>query len=221
MLLNLLGLAALIFFAYVFFTLFLRSLRSHNLAAKLFGGLVTGLLTLAFVAGTAAAFFGMWKVAGARDRPVADVQVAPTPELVAQGQALAQPCIPCHSADGTPILNGGMNNLAAALGPYGELYGPNLTPGGDIGDWTDGEIIRAIREGVDDQGVPLMVHPARDYYDMSDADAAALVAYLRSQPALRHDQPRRNVNLLAALAVAAGLLPTSEQPPLPAPTGGG
>ena len=92
-----------------------------------------------------------------------------------------------------------------------------MTPGGEIRTWSDGEIVRAIREGVDDKGVPLMVHPASDYYWMSDADAEALVAYLRSLPALRHDQPRRNLNLLGKLAVAAGLLPTSELPPRPSP----
>ena len=30
----------------------------------------------------------------------------------------------------------------------GVLYATNLTPGGPLKDWTDGEIVRAIREGV-------------------------------------------------------------------------
>lgn len=34
----------------------------------------------------------------------------------------------------------------------GTHYAPNLTPSGNIKDWTDGEIVRAIREGVDDTG---------------------------------------------------------------------
>jgi hypothetical protein len=47
---------------------------------------------------------------------------------------------------------------------------------------------------------------------MSDDDAAALVAYLRSLPELRHDQPRRSVNLVGLLAAALGWLPTGELP---------
>jgi mono/diheme cytochrome c family protein len=220
MLLNLLGLGALIFLAYVFFTLFLKSLRSHQLAAKLLGGAVTGLLTLLFVAAFGAALFGLWQTNVPRSRPVAEVKVEPTPELIARGRALAQSCIPCHSPDGGPYLNGGMTNVAAGWGPYGVVYGRNLTPGGDVQGWQDGELIRAIREGLDRSGVPLVGHPSHTYYALSDEDAAALVAYLRSQPALRHDQPRRALNLLALWAAAAGLLPTSEQPPLAVGAGG-
>ncbi len=213
MLLNLLGMAALIFLTYVFFTLFLRLLRSPSLGVKLLGGLLSGVLATAFAVATGAALFGVWRMDSPRDRPVTDLKVAGTSEQVARGRELALACIACHSSDDSPILNGGMTNLVAQLGPYGQLYGPNLTPGGEIRNWSDGEIVSAIREGVDDKGVPLMVHPASDYYWMSDADVEALVAYLRSLPALRHDQPRRNLNLFAKLAVAAGLLTTSELPP--------
>lgn len=217
MLLNLLGMAALIFLTYAFFTLFLRLLRSRNLGVKLLGGLLSGLLALASAAVAAAVLFGVWRMDAPRDRQVAEFKVAGSPEQIERGRTLAAACVACHSSDGSAILNGGMANLATQLGPYGQIYGPNLTPGGEIRNWSDGEIVRAIREGVDDKGVPLMLHPASDYYWLSDADAEALVAYLRSLPALRHDQPRRNLNLLGKLAVAAGLLPTSELPPRPIP----
>jgi mono/diheme cytochrome c family protein len=222
MLLNLLGLGVLIFLAYVFFTLFLKSLRSRHIAVKLLGGAVSGLLALVFVAAFGTALFGLWRTNVPRVRPASDLKVVATPELIARGESLAQSCIPCHSADGTPYLNGGSANLAVSWGSYGAVYGRNLTPGGDLQGWTDGEIVRAIREGIDKSGLPLVGHPSHSYYSLSDADAAALVAYLRSQPALRHDQPSRNLNLLALWAVAGGLLPTSELPPVaPAAAAGG
>ncbi len=225
MLLNLLGLGALIFLAYVFFTLLLKSVRSRHWAVKIAGGLVSGLLTFVFIAAFGAALFGLWRTNVPRVRTVADLKVTATPELISRGRALAQSCIPCHSADGAPYLNGGSVNLAATWGPYGAIYGRNLTPAGDLQGWTDGQIIRAIREGIDKSGLPLVGHPSRAYYYLSDDDAAALVAYLRSQPALRHDQPPRNLNLLGLWAVAGGLLPTAELPPaapaVPAPGGGG
>lgn len=223
MLLNLLGLGALVFLAYAFFTLFLKSVGSRQWAVKIAGGLASGLLMLAFVAAFATALFGLWRTNVPRVRTVSVLTVAATPELIARGQALAQSCIPCHSADGAPYLNGGAANLAASWGPYGAVYGRNLTPAGDLQGWTDGQIVRAIREGIDKSGLPLVGHPSHAYYHLSDDDAAALVAYLRSQPALRHDQPPRNLNLLALWAVAGGLLPTSELPPAApaAPAAGG
>jgi mono/diheme cytochrome c family protein len=223
MLLNLLGLGALIFLAYVFFTLFLKSLRSHHLAVKLLGGILSGLLALVFVAALGAGLYGLWRTDVPRVRTASDLKVTATPELVARGAALASSCIPCHSADGAPYLNGGAANLAASWGPYGAVYGQNLTPAGEVASWTDGEIVRAVREGIDKSGLPLVGHPSQAYRSLGDDDAAALVAYLRSQPALRHDQPARRLNLLALWAVAGGLLPTSELPPLPsaAAAGGG
>ncbi len=220
MLLNLLGLAMLIFLAYVFFTLFLRAIRSKQLAVKIVGGFFSGLLTLAVVAAIGGAFYGLWQTNVPRARPAVALKVVATPELVSRGQTLAQSCVPCHSADGGPYLNGGATNLAAGWGPYGAIYGRNLTPGGPVQAWTDGELVRAIREGVDKVGLPLIGHPTQQYAGLTDEDAAALVAYLRSQPALRHDQPKRNVNLLGLWAAAAGMLPTADRPPWTLSVGG-
>ncbi len=215
MVLNLLGLAAAVFFAYAFFTLFVRSVRSPSWFAKILGGLLTGAVTLLFAGLFVIGLIGMWQLEAPRARGVSDVKVQPTPELIARGQQVAQSCIPCHSFDGGPTLNGGVTNLAPTIYGLstGTVYAPNLTPGGDLKRWSDGAIIRAVREGVDKDGAPLF-HPAAQYRGMSDDDAAALVAYLRSQPELRHDQPRRSFNLVGLLAAGVGLLQTGEQPPL-------
>lgn len=216
MLLNLLGLAAAVFFAYAFFTLFLKSVRSPGWPAKILGGLLSGAATLLFAGLFVVALIGMWRLEAPHARAVADLTVESTPERIARGREVAQSCVPCHSFDGGPTLNGGATNYAPVIYGLsgGTVYAPNLTPGGELKRWTDGEIIRAVREGVDDAGASLL-HPAGQYRGMSDEDAAALVAYLRSQPELRHDQPRSSLNLLALLAAGAGLLQTGEQPPLP------
>lgn len=214
MVLTLLGLAAAVFFAYAFFTLFIKAVRSPSWLSKIFGGLLAGAVTLLFVGLFVVGLIGMWQLQGPRNRAASDIKVEPTPELIARGQQVAQSCIPCHSFDGGPILNGGTVNLAPVVSGLstGVVYAPNLTAGGELRRWSDGEIMRAVREGLDDRGVPLM-HPAAQYRDMTDDDAAALVAYLRSQPELRHDQPRRAYNLVGIFAAGAGLLETGEQPP--------
>lgn len=213
---NLLILALLIVLAYLFLSLFVRSLRSRNLVGKALGATVSVALGAAAVAALGLGLAGLWRTEAPRNRAIADVQVSATPEQVVRGRELAQSCVPCHSYDGTLVLNGGQENLAAAWGPLNEVYGANLTPGGRLLRWKDGAIVRALREGVDADGVPLMVHPAHQYYGMSDADAEALVSYLRSQPALRHDQPRRSLSFVTLLNVALGRLGTAEQPSLPA-----
>lgn len=96
----------------------------------------------------------------------------------------------------------------------GELYAPNLTPAGPLKDWSDAEILRALREGVDRQGHPLVIMPSQAIHYASDEDAFALIAYLRSQPAVIHDLPPRNLSVLASIMVGAGLFPTSAQPPI-------
>ena len=65
----------------------------------------------------------------------------------------------------------------------------NIThdPETGIGKWTDAQLAKAIREGVRPDGTligPPM--PVEFYRDMSDADLAAIVAYLRAQPAVKN-----------------------------------
>ncbi len=98
----------------------------------------------------------------------------------------------------------------------GDLYAPNLTPGGPLKNWSDGEIVRAIREGVDKDGHPLIIMPSDVLHNLSDEDVAAVVAVLRSQPAVDHPTPPRNLSLLATVLIGAGLFPTSAQPPITA-----
>jgi mono/diheme cytochrome c family protein len=216
-LLNLLYLALLIILAFLCFTLFRASLRSRRSWIKWPAALLTGLLTLAVVAVIAVAIIGIGVIERPRSNPAPDVQVSVTPETVARGEQLAWLCVDCHSSTGELPLNGGQDNMIAGDIPLGEVYGINLTPGGPLKDWSDGEIIRAIREGVDDEARPLVAMPSVAFHSMSDADVQALVAYLRSQPALRHDQPPRSSSFLALLLLGAGLAPTSVQPSITGP----
>lgn len=65
----------------------------------------------------------------------------------------------------------------------GIFYPPNLTsdPETGLGDWSEAEIVAAIREGVRPDGrmlVPVMPYP--HYGSLTDEDAFALAAYLKS-----------------------------------------
>jgi len=72
-------------------------------------------------------------------------------------------------------------------------YAPNITPDVEtgIGSWSDAQIITAIRNGRRPDGTiigPPM--PFEFYRDMSDNDVRAIVAYLRSVPAVKNTVPR-------------------------------
>ncbi len=109
---------------------------------------------------------------------------------IARGQYLARAadCQACHTAKGGPTFAGGL----AFKMPFGTIYSPNITRDRQtgIGAWTDAQFLRALRQGVDDQGAhlyPAMPYAAYTY--MTDADALAIKAYLFSLPPVRRATP--------------------------------
>ncbi|TKJ29529.1 MAG: hypothetical protein CEE40_07895 [Chloroflexi bacterium B3_Chlor] len=155
------------------------------------------------------------------DRPVSRAvpqMTAPTDaETVARGEYLynyTQICWFCHGSEGSHSPGepqaGGREFDATDIGPgFGYLYGSNLTPDREtgIGDWSDGELVRAIREGLDREGhliFPIM--EAEWYRGMSDQDALALVAYLRSLPPVRNEVPANQLSFAAKALMALGMI---------------
>jgi len=68
---------------------------------------------------------------------------------------------------------------------FGVAYAPNITPDPEtgIGKWSDGDIIKAIREGKRPDGTTIgPPMPIVLYRGMSDADVQAVVAYMRATP---------------------------------------
>jgi mono/diheme cytochrome c family protein len=69
-------------------------------------------------------------------------------------------------------------------------WAPNITPAGRIAEWSDAELARAIREGVRPDGSligPPM--PFSMYRGLGDEDLAAVVAFLRTLPAVENEVP--------------------------------
>jgi cytochrome c553 len=201
-----------------------RAVRAPKVWVKIVGGLLAGILTLALAAitflgakGTAYAYFP-------NADPAPDLEVAATPEQIARGEYLADiGCIPCHGTyangydeDAEFPLAGGANfsELEEGFPPIGQLISENLTPGGKLAGYTDGEIFRAIRHGIGQDGRRLGFMPLLPFGQMSDDDIEALIAFLRSEPAVTSDGPTgTNFNFLGMLFVGAGLLPPAETHP--------
>jgi len=110
---------------------------------------------------------------------------------VTRGEYLtrAADCVACHTShDGGKPFAGG---LAFKL-PFGTIYSSNITADKEtgIGDWSDDEFVRAVREGIRKDGKHLYpAFPYTAYTQLSRTDVLAIKAYLFSLPPVR--QPER------------------------------
>jgi mono/diheme cytochrome c family protein len=99
------------------------------------------------------------------------------------------------------------------LGPAGKVYTLNLTPDPEtgLGKWTDEQIKVAVRTGQTPSGRQLFpIMPYFTYNSMGDADLNAVIAYLRSIPAVKNDIPAATVSTQGMPA-----LPYSQGIPVP------
>jgi mono/diheme cytochrome c family protein len=95
-------------------------------------------------------------------------------------------CGNCHTpkdSDGKAIADQELAGGSAINTPVFRAVGPNITPDTEtgIGNWSDDQIINAIRNGKRPDGTiigPPM--PIAYYRNMSDSDVRAIVAYLRT-----------------------------------------
>lgn len=212
------GVLVVLALAVAFGWLSFRAWRVSNLALRIPTGLATALLSLVFAAATALGLAGVYRLYTPHGGAAPTLTARATSDQLAAGARRIKGCAGCHSSAGALPLDGGTTNFlgGTGLGP-GVLVAPNLTPAGPLKDWTDGEIVRAIREGIDRDGHPLLIMPAEAFHHFSDDDVQTIVAYLRSQPTTEHATPPRDVNLLGLMLVGAGLFPTAEQPHISQP----
>src|SRR6476659_5602951 len=214
---DILGVIALLALAALAMWLTRRSWRARNRIVKWVGVVPSGLFALIFSLAICLVLVGFYKINFPPSRPpVTEIKVASTPDQLARGARFGGLCAGCHSPNGKPPLVG-VNFFEGGGPPFGTLYAANLTPAGEIRDWSDAEIIRAIREGIHKSGRALIIMPSHVFRNLSDSDADAIVAYLRSQPAAGSRTPPAKLNVLAALILGVGMSPTSAQPPVTQP----
>lgn len=106
-------------------------------------------------------------------------------DLIAKGEYLARAgdCTACHTAPGQKPFAGGY----AFSMPMGTIISSNITPSKQfgIGDWTEQQFARAVREGVRPDGSVLYpAMPYTAYGNITDDDMKALYAYFQSIPAV-------------------------------------
>jgi len=192
-----------------------RARRAANKVVKWGGTIGSALLAVVLTLLGVFMLIGMVKAYTLRDAPVPDLKVAASSEQIARGQHLANSfCASCHSTTNQLPLTGGVDLGKDFPMPLGTFVSVNLTPAGSLKDWSDGEVFRAIRNGIDRSGQVLFAMSGARGRHLSDEDIAAVIAYLRSQPAVVNDTqlPPDQFSPLALILVGAGVIPEGEPP---------
>jgi mono/diheme cytochrome c family protein len=125
------------------------------------------------------------------DPPAADSFGAQTIERGAQLAALGD-CATCHTAPGGDAFAGGR----AVPTPFGTIYSTNITPDVNtgIGHWSQAAFQRAMRDGVNREGAHLYPAFPYDHFTFtSDADNAALYAFIMTRPAVEAHPPENHL----------------------------
>lgn len=138
--------------------------------------------------------------------PPVNEKVEITPARIARGEYLAKHvtvCMDCHSVRDWSKFSGppkpdtwgmGGDRFGEDMGLPGTLFAKNITPAG-IGEWSDGELIRAITCGVNNKGsafFPLM--PYLNYNHLVKEDLYSIIAYVRSLKPIKNEVPEGSLN---------------------------
>ena len=127
-----------------------------------------------------------------------------TTNMVAWGKYIALyqlECYSCHSKDFstndffTPEKSkgyfGGGNKMFTQEGK--EIYTLNITPDKNtgIGNWTEDEFSKAIKTGIVPNGQPALRYPMEPYINLTDKEANAVYAYLKTVPSIKNSVERK------------------------------
>jgi mono/diheme cytochrome c family protein len=134
--------------------------------------------------------------------PPPEMTIELTAERIDRGKYLAHhvmQCVDCHAKRDFSLFSGptveGTTGVGGEVfdqnfGFPGKFVARNITPYG-IGEWTDGEVFRAITTGVSRDGSALFPIMPYHYFGQADPeDIKSVIAYLRTlEPIESHPEP--------------------------------
>jgi mono/diheme cytochrome c family protein len=161
------------------------------------------LFLIVVLAGVITLTVGWRPLLGPRMRPVTSRRFDATPARLERGRYLATSvsgCVECHTQRSStdPKVRTGKPGAGDIFLEQGEMriVAENITPDREtgIGAWSDDEIARAIREGVDRNGRTLFpIMPYEHFRHMSDEDLASVVVYIRSLEPVKNSLPATRI----------------------------
>jgi mono/diheme cytochrome c family protein len=149
--------------------------------------------------------------------PVPDLKVEIDSAKIERGRYLAHGpahCVDCHAPLNLVLENEGEKELAFSGGfgmelPPGIFYAPNITPDEEtgIGRYSDGELYRMLRYNIRPKGTATI--DFMPFFNMSDADIYAIIAYLRSQEKVKNQMPESEFTFLGKMLLTMGVIKPS------------
>ncbi len=191
---------------------------------KILGGLVGLIIVVALIAVVALT------LKKPDQRPASTEKIERTPERLERGKYLVQHvagCLVCHSdhendrfswpAKAGTEGQGGFE-FDEKVGVPGAVCAQNITsdPEFGIGNWTDGEVVRAIREGVANDGHALFPQmPYQLMRNIGDEDVKSIVTFIRTLPPIKKPTPPVRIDFPVSLLMK--LAPKPVEGPVPVP----
>ena len=181
-------------------------------ALKWIGIIILVLVGLILIAGIGTAVYANSQFKPQiNDRPLYEITADTSPEGLERGAYLMEGVTDCTEACHANEEDGTLSGFYEEIneGPISGVFAtPNLTPdeATGLGSWSDAEIARAIREGVDKDGVALEIMPSYHLNALSDEDVAAMVGYLRSLEPVENDVPPLQLNTAGRIMLAFGVI---------------
>jgi len=154
---------------------------------------VTTLVVLQGISSAAATLLAAAATPVAAASPAAKPAVSTSPVELGRYLAIAGNCATCHTAPGGAAYAGGL----AFETPFGKIHSTNITPDKQtgIGNWTVAQFTQALRSGERANGDHLYpVFPYTSFTKITDTDATALFAYLKTLAPINAKAPENEMS---------------------------
>ncbi len=145
-----------------------------------------------------------------------DTAAAATRGDVARGEYLVETIAGCGNCHTPHLPDGSLDPSLSLAGafvieePVFKAYARNITPDMEtgIGSWTEDQIVKALREAVRPDGKILGPPMSFHFYNkLSDNDAYAIAAYIKTVPAIRNVVPESTFQIPLAAQPAVSNVP--------------
>jgi mono/diheme cytochrome c family protein len=134
---------------------------------------------------------------------------------------LSRGCIDCHGSNGA-------GRVLIDDGKGMKVRGPNISQGAaTVANYRVDDWVRIIRHGVKPSGEPALIMPSEDYNRLSNADLAAMIAFLKTLPSAQGGPAIIELPLLVRALYGLGIVKDAAEkidhslppsPPVPADT---
>jgi mono/diheme cytochrome c family protein len=136
---------------------------------------------------------------------LAPIEIPTDQEALANGEYLATGLLACTGCHGSDLSGQVLVDEAGFM----TVYAPNLTggEGSAIANYSTEDWSRSMRHGIRPNGESLIIMPSQFLNQISLADLADIIAYVKSVPAVDHVIPERQIGPVARILIGLGLMP--------------